>query len=347
MNFIFIKIAILATLFCACNTKTSVGTPIKSDSTGIKSKMKGLNFVAPPQPFADNPMKPVKNLGANWIAVIPYGFTMPEKPLVVYNSNEWQWWGERPAGVRATIETAHAEGLHVMLKPQIYVPGSWTGGLDFATAADWDSWEQSYEAYLLPFARLADSLDVEILCVGTEFKIGARKREVFWRSLIKKVRNIYKGTLTYSANWDEYQEVPFWDALDAIGVSAYFPLIDHKTPLEETLQSAWQPYVVQLKTLSEQRKKPILFTEYGYMSVDGCAGKIWEVEQVATTLPINEAAQSNALAAMWAVFGAQPWWAGGFLWKWFPNMQGHEGYPERDYTPQGKAAERRLQQIWH
>ncbi len=93
-------------------------------------------------------------------------------------------------------------------------------------------------------------------------------------------------------------------------------------------------------------KKPILFTEYGYLSVDGCAWKGWEVESKVNQMPINQQAQANAIGALWNTFSQEPWWAGGFLWKWFPEMQGHEGYPERDYTPQGKIAQDTLK-YWH
>ena len=54
---------------------------------------------------------------------------------------------------------------------------------------------------------------------------------------------------------------------------------------------------------------------------------------------INQQAQANAIEALFESFWNESFWAGGFLWKWFPDMQGHEGYPEKDYTPQGKIAE--------
>ncbi len=344
MKNIFTKFLFYLCFLLSCKAKTD--TALTADTVPKYEKWKGLNFVAVPSPFSESPMLPVKNIGAGWIAAVPYAFTTPDKPAVTYNTGGWQWWGERPEGVRTTIRLAHAEGLKVMLKPQVYVPGSWTGGLDFATDADWEAWEKSYENYLLPFAVMADSMGVEAICVGTEFKISAQKREKFWRQLIQKIRSQYKGKLTYSANWDEYAQIPFWDALDMVGISAYFPLIADQTPSVKDLETAWQPHKERIKAFSEKINRPILFTEYGYMSIDGCAGKIWEVEQVATTLPVNQRAQSNALLALWRTFGNEKYWLGGFLWKWFPNMQGHEGYPERDYTPQGKLAESELQKIW-
>ncbi len=298
----------------------------------------GLSFVAPPAPFPKNPMPAVKKTGANWIAVIPYAYTRAGEPRVNYNESEWQWWGEKPEGCRKTVELAKAAGLNVMLKPQVYVPRSWTGHLDFPSAADWEKWEAEYQAYILPMAELAQQHDVELFCIGTEFKIGSRKRPAFWRALIRKIRTRYDGKLVYAANWDEYQQVPFWDELDYIGINAYFPLVDAPTPAVAALKKAWTPHLEKLKAFSEQIGRPVLFTEYGYLSVDGCAYNTWELEGRIRSLDINEQAQANALQACFETFFVQPFWAGGFLWKWFPNMQGHEGYPAKDYTPQGKKA---------
>ena len=47
------------------------------------------------------------------------------------------------------------------------------------------------------------------------------------RTLIAELRTLYPGLLTYSANWDEAQDVLFWDQLDLIGINAFYPLADH------------------------------------------------------------------------------------------------------------------------
>jgi hypothetical protein len=105
---------------------------------------------------------------------------------------------------------------------------------------------------------------------------------------------------------------------------------------------AWQPIRERLKAFSAAQGRPVLFTEFGYLSVDGCGWRNWELERGVEWRKINEQAQANCYTALFASFQPEPWWAGGFLWKWFPNMRGHEGYPERDYTPQGKRAEATL-----
>ena len=306
------------------------------------TNIRGLSFVAPPNPFPEDPMPAIQSVGADWIAVIPYAFTRLGEPMVYYNRQKWQWWGERPEGCEETIKRAQAAGIKIMLKPQVYIPGSWPGGLDFEKETDWEKWEASYETYLLEFVAMAEQYGVEMLCIGTEFKQSSIKRPEFWRQLIKKVRSQYKGQLTYAANWDEYQDVPFWDELDYIGVDAYFPLVEKKTASVAQIVKAWKKPQQEIRSVAQQFNKPVLFTEFGYLSVDGCTYNNWELEGKINSLPVNEQAQANAIDALFQVFWKEPYWQGGFLWKWFPNGQGHEGYVHKDYTPQGKLAEETL-----
>jgi len=302
-----------------------------------KTKMAGLSFTAPSKEYPTNPMPAVTKINANWIAVIPFGYTRNKEPFVRFNI-DWQWWGEREAGVRETIRLAKAHDINVMLKPQVYIPGSWPGDLSFDSDEDWTAWETDYETFILFFAAIAEEQNLSLLCIGTEFKISVKERPEFWYQLIKKIRAQYKGKLVYAANWDNYDETPFWELLDYVGVDAYFPLSENKTPSVNSLVKAWQPIITELETFHCKVERPILFTEFGYLSVDGCAGKTWELESKVKRLPINEQAQSNALTALFKAMSDAYWWEGGFIWKWFPNMDGHEGYPERDYTPQGKQA---------
>ncbi len=307
----------------------------------VEKRLKGITMTAPARPFPENPMPPIQAVNADWIAVIPYGFTRPGKAHVSFNI-DWQWWGEKTEGVKTSIQLAKEAGLSVMLKPQVYIPGSWPGDLDFKQDDKWGKWETDYEYYLLTMAKIADSMRVEMLCIGTEFSKSVVKRPEFWDQLIDKIQKVYNGKLTYSANWDDYQKVPFWERLDYIGISAYFPLSTAATPSVNELRKAWKPYIKQIEQFACTTNKPVLFTEYGYLSVDGCAHKTWELESKVKSLPINEQAQANAIEALLEELKLQDWWAGGFLWKWFPNGAGGEGYDPSDYTPQNKKAENTL-----
>jgi len=332
------KLLFLPILLAAfCNrTKPAIQASVLPTSG---EKMMGLTFVAPPEPFSNNPMPAVKSMGAGWIAVVPYAFTRPGNPHVQYNEGGWQWWGERPEGVAESIRLAHENGLRVMLKPQVYVPGSWTGMLRFDTPEAWASWELDYSNYILNMAKLGAEQGAELFCIGTEFRTAIAERPAYWSELIKQVRAVFPGKLVYSANWDDWEQAPFWTELDYIGLSSYFPLVEGATPDVEAMKTAWEPIRNKLKAFSQKKDKPVLFTEYGYLSVDGCGWRNWELEKNIEQRAINEQAQANAYEALFQTFHAESWWAGGFLWKWFPNMRGHEGYPERDYTPQGKKGE--------
>jgi hypothetical protein len=311
----------------------------------VKNKMNGVSFVAVPDPYKTPVMQELKTINADWIAVIPYAFSRIGQPTVRYDAHQ-QWWGETQEGVKITIDSAHQAGVKVMLKPQVYVGGNWTGAIDFTTETDWALWEADYEKYLMPFVEIAAQKKIDALCIGTEFLISSEKREQFWRNLIKKIRLKYSGKLTYAATWNEYPHIKFWDALDFIGIDAYFPLSEKDTPSVSELCEAWKKDFEAVKNFQVKFQKPVAFTEYGYMSVDGCAGKGWEIEPKVRTLKINELAQANALDALFTTFYKEPWFIGGFIWKWFPGGHGHEGYKERDYTPQGKQAEAVLRK-WH
>jgi hypothetical protein len=66
-------------------------------------------------------------------------------------------------------------------------------------------------------------------------------REKEWRRVIAAVRGVTSARLTYAANFDAYQRVAFWDALDAIGIQAYFPLTDKATSASAPLRPRATP----------------------------------------------------------------------------------------------------------
>ena len=330
-------ITVVALSFYSCQTPSMT----QCDSPKFE-KLKGLSMVAQPDSFKYNPMLDVQKVKANWVAVIPYAFTRTNEPSVIYNTKKWQWWGERPIGVRTTIQLAKASGINVMLKPQIWVSQSWIGQLDFEKDTDWEKWEADYEKFMMIMTDIAVEEGVELFCIGTEFEIHAVERPEFWRQLIKKIRQKYSGKLTYAANWDNFEKTTFWDDLDYVGINAYFPLDDTKTPDVATLKKAWKKPLSKIQKLYCKYNKPILFTEFGYLSVDGCAYNTWELEDNLKTLPRNDNAQMNALEALFDTYWEKDWWAGGFLWKWYPDKKSHEGHYVKDYTPQGKISEKCL-----
>jgi hypothetical protein len=295
------------------------------------AKINGLSLESPHAPIDSLKFATVHQSSANYVAIIPYGFSRPEQPTVHY-SYDRQWWGESRTGVVQLVNFAHKENLKVMIKPHVWIAQQgWPGEYELRSEEDWKEWELSYRAYIINFAEIAEELNVELFCIGTEFRLAIRQRPLFWLYLIKEVRKVYHGKITYAANWDNYEQVNFWSELDYIGIDAYFPLDNTSVPDLEVLKRNWLPIKEDLADLNKVEGVPILFTEFGYRSVESAAGKQWELDN----RPLNMDAQSIAYQALFETFWDEPWFDGGFLWKW-RFRAGTGGLTDTGYTPQGK-----------
>jgi hypothetical protein len=305
------------------------------------SKIKGVCFVAPHDTMQHTEYEPVKQINAEWVAITPYGFCKKEEPIFHYpkvktnETRKWQWWGERPDGAAKCIEMAHQKGLKVMLKPHVWVRDMYTGDLDYGSDENWAKFEKDYREYVLDFARVADSTDVEIYCIATEFHTFVAKRPQFWKQLIKEVKQIYKGKLTYAENWDKYQDAHFWDEMDFVGIDAYFPLSEKQSPNLDEIKKGWKSHLKDIEKYSRKAQKPILFTEIGYQSTDFTTHKPWESY---SKHPDNEKLQVDAYQAFFDMVWQQKWFAGAFVWKWFPFMDKNDIARDK-YSPQNKPAQ--------
>ena len=307
------------------------------DHERIPQKINGANLEMPPQPIQQHDMDSLRALNVGWVSAIPYAFIRKENPVVHFNTHG-KWWGETIEGTAACIEMAHDAGMQVMMKPHVWVSGQgWAGEFEPQSEEDWKLWEDSYREYILTFAKLSDSLNVALFCIGTEYRKTSSKRADYWRRLINDVRQVYRGPITYAANWDEYHLVPFWDELDFIGVDAYFPLSEKARPTIEELKINWEAKLEDLEQISIKHSRPILFTEYGYRSIEYTNSGHWNYDE--DTVKTSHDAQVVAYNALFESTWDKDWIAGGFFWKWHFNNRGYEGGRERDYSPQKKPTE--------
>jgi hypothetical protein len=295
-------------------------------------KIDGISFVAPPKPIQDTCIRTLKNAQADWICLMPFAFSMMGESKVIFNSQR-QWWGEKSEGTVECIKMAKALNLKVMLKPHVWLRGGhFVGHFELNNEEKWKEWEHQYEQYILHYAKIADSSNVELFCIGTELDKTAQLRPQFWQQLISKVKQHYKGKLTYASNWDSYPKIPFWQELDYIGIDAYFPLSESKTPSVVEIKKAWKTHLETLEKFSNDTNKPILFTEYGYRSMDFTAKAPWESHR---SDEVNHEAQKNAYQGFFEACWHQKWFAGGFLWKWYDSNY-TPNHHNSDYTPQNK-----------
>lgn len=316
-----------------------------SCSSQVQEKINGVSFVASPEKAAQKNIDAVVKVNANYAAIMPFGFIRTiDSPNIVFDT-ERQWYGETKKGAKQYIELLHKNNIQVMLKPQIWIwRGEFTGTLQMKTEEDWVALEKSYTNFIMAYADLAQETNTPILCIGTELEQFVKHRPKYWEKLIVEIKRIYKGKLTYAANWDEYKRTPFWKALDYIGIDAYFPLSDKKTPTVSELKDGWLTHKQAIKELSITNNKPVLFTEYGYRSTDYNAKKPWAVDRHENL--VNLVAQSNATKAILEEFWKEDWFAGGFVWKWFIAKENAGGEKDNRFTPQNKPAENIIREYY-
>ncbi len=310
-----------------------------------KEKINGVSFVGSRDKATQQHIDPILKINANYAAVMPFGFVQGlDHPEIVFDT-ERQWYGETRAGGKQYIQILQRNGIKIMLKPQIWVwRGEFTGDLAMTTEADWLRLESTYEDFILTYAALAQETHAEIYCIGTELEAFVKHRPMFWKELITKVRAIYSGKLTYAANWDEYTRTPFWKELDFIGVDGYFPLSEAKQPTKNQLKEGWGKWKDGLRKHSKENGKRILFTEFGYRSMDYTGAKPWLVDR--NDRKVNLKAQAEALEVVFEELWIEDWFAGGFVWKWFLHHDQVGGPKDNRFTPQNKPAEKALSRFY-
>ncbi len=235
---------------------------------------------------------------------------------------------ETLATARAVAKQAHARGLSVMLKPAIYLlDGEWCG--DIAPRGGWPAWFDSYREFILANARMAAEADIEMLVVGVELKSSTRSVPEEWRKTIAEVRKVYGGTLLYSANWDEAEDVTFWRDVDAIGISLYAPL----------RKSNW---LERYESVAAKAERPIVITETGVMNrIDArdipYVWPEWVTEEDQSFAGDTE--QADGYRDIIASFGQSPRVQRIFWWKWFTDGESLLNEGPLGFSPRGRFAE--------
>jgi hypothetical protein len=274
-------------------------------------------------------LREIRELGAGWAALLVVEYQPHARSVSI--GPDARRTPERAEVARA-VRQAHALGLRVLLLPIVVLassaPAEWRGNIQPESVEEWFC---SYRQMLLGYAELSEREGVEALSVGSEL-CSMERHTAHWRALISDVRARYGGLLTYSANWDHTQAARFYDALDFVGVSAYFSLTPSNTPTLPELLAAWRPIVAELDEWRRGHGQPIAFLEVGYPSVDGANADPWNYK-----LPGGVDLEEQALCfeALRRVFGGSPLLSGLFVYNWYePGGPG-----DRSYTPRGKPAE--------
>ena len=160
-----------------------------------------------------------------------------------------------------------------------------------------------------------------------------------WLKLIRDIRKVYKGQLTYASNWsDDLERIPFWEELDHIGVQAYFPLAEGLDPDLEELEDGWKNHLASLEGLAEKFDRPVLFTEIGYKSTRDAGHKPWEWSRVSSSIykKISHKTQALCYQALFNTVWKKDWFSGIHIWEW--KSRGKSEGMNHGFTLEGKPA---------
>jgi hypothetical protein len=285
---------------------------------------RGVNFTAEGRAgyepeYAARMLDRLRTFGVNAVALVPYGSMRRGSATIRYGGG---W--ERAELVEAVTRLAHARGMKVMLKPQIWVGGGgFPGDIEFPDARERAQWFLNYGEMVDFYAQLAARSHADIFVVGTEFgKLTMHEAE--WRGLIARARKLYSGPITYAAlQGPEFEKIRFWDALDYIGLNNYYPLPDD-------LSTA--AVVAKVEAVQRRFGKPVIFPEAGFTSLTAPHREPWDE----TPRALSMEDQARCYEAVLKAFYKKPWFQGVYWWKVGTDSFG--GPRDGSHTPWGKPA---------
>jgi len=200
----------------------------------------------------DEALADIKALGATWAQIHPYA-RISKNGAVRFTEAE-------QLGFLARAKTkADKAGVQLFLKPHLAYWGtfSWRGAITFTTEAQWTRFFREYTAFIVDQARFAEAHAIPLFAVGTELDATPHRKE--WRDVLRAVRAVYTGKVTYAANCDSLENVPFWAKVDLIGVQAYFPVGNGTQLTIAEIESGWGRHADALRALWHRTGKKILF----------------------------------------------------------------------------------------
>lgn len=283
--------------------------------------------------------------GANYIVLV----------IALHQSNIYstdvQKGNETPTdqALQSAAAYIHGKGAHVAfsIHDNPY-DGQWRA---FINPSDRNAWFANYGGFAKHYATIAQAAGVEQFVLGTEMTSMTSPNfnatnTTNWQAMIQAVRQLYSGSLTYSAQhsggMSDLQSIGFWPQLDYIGISAYFGMGNDTNV--DAIKSRWAQWnSSSIQPIAAQYGKQILFTEVGYVSKSNGLGDPGSAYNGGGSY--DPTLQANAYQALLDFWKDKSYFAGVSFWDWSsdPNAGGNGNV---DYTPQHKPAEQIMKQYF-
>jgi hypothetical protein len=279
-------------------------------------------------------------MGATWVAITPFGRVGDLSGHGVDPTFEKPF-AENREDIRRAIAMAHGKGLRVMLVPHLWVEsGEWRAKIDPGSDAGWATWTKSYGSFVKAWAEVAQATNVDLFSAGVELRSWVTtSRAPAFASLVREIRAIYKGPITYSANWDDVEDTVILGELDVIGINAFYPLADKDGAPFATLLDGGKRVRDRVQKLALTWQKPVLFTEIGYTTRSDPAVRPWEWPDKMKHVKVDEVAQADAYRALVAPLLDEKTFLGFFVWRVYADPDDVSQEAEWGFSPRGKLAE--------
>lgn len=288
-------------------------------------------------PGCRDALRRIRATGADTVSLCPYFLIQRKSPFALAR---FPGAVEREA-VRQTIVWAHEAGLQVVLRPQLVTHAQRLRfDPDIEHREDWMEIFGALDVLLRDAAELAEETKCEALSLGTRLVTALERTPANWPVLIGRVRQVYRGRLTYDADWRrEVERVPFWDLLDFISITLYKRLGEADEPEDDdpvdgvTLfkNASWPSG--RLSELWYRHRKPVWFSELGFPSNAHGLRHPFQRPLVKGSLA-DAALQQRATAASLLAYQDKRWLSGVMVW----GFTGPGGAADSGYCPEGKPA---------
>lgn len=271
---------------------------------------------------------------ANTVVLVPAGIQKtPQSTIIEYGTEQTVSDGE----LREFIKYAQSIGLKVILKPTVNCAnGVWRAHINFfdedvPCEPKWSDWFHAYTSFQVHYAQIAEELKCNMFIAGCEM-VMAERRETEWRNLIGTLKSVYHGPVSY--NTDKYQEhrVKWWDCVDVISSSGYYPA------------DAWEEQLKRIEKVVREYGKPFFFAEAGCMSVEGSkqVPNNWELKG-----GLDLKGQEEWYQKAFAAIEDKEWIRGIVLWSWDGKLYSRREAEEHKYYEfYQKPAEKRIRQYF-
>lgn len=293
---------------------------------------------------ADNLAYLREDVHASAISVSPFGYingaTVPsiEHPYRLRGRGDDG--EETDESLVAITARAHELRLRVLLAPHLW-GRVWCGEWRADDEAGWANLFAEYRRFAMHYAALAAYTGADIYQVGKELK-ATSGREAEWRELLLAVRSLYKGQITYAANWDEYDAITWWDAVDLIGINQYRPVGGRMAIRPDEMKDSMRRAADELDSLSSRFGRPYLLTEVGFTASAFAYREPWKSYDESTDEP-DFSQQALLYESMLTTYANRSQCRGLFWWKWFTRLESNNrGRNRYDFPPYGKPAEQVL-----